>query len=62
MITILICIGVYLVWLTLAICWFISNLGNKNKEGAWWQWILCAPLIPVVLVVGLYHKRKGNKL
>lgn len=61
--TVLIAVIVYVVWAAIAVFWFINNLGNKNKKGKWWEWLLVPALVPIfilIMAVGLIEKKKGN--
>jgi hypothetical protein len=53
--------GIFLaVWLIASITWFWQNIGNKNDQGKWYDWLIGIPVLAIACLWGLIDKKEKS--
>ena len=51
--TLLIGVGLYVVWTVIGIVFFLHIMGQKFRKTRWYDWPLLLPVMPIAFIIGL---------
>ena len=54
--TLLIGVGLYVVWTVIGIVFFLHIMGQKFRKTRWYDWPLLLPVMPIAFIIGLWSK------
>lgn len=40
----------FFIWTIVSITWFCANIGNKYRNGEWYDWIIGLPVLGIICV------------